>query len=69
MCLSPSIFPSNQHINGCFILTEIWCALPMVFFLLLGTQNKMTRYHILKHMGPKHAKAHAQIYFGKEKNI
>ena len=59
ICLSPSIFiqhcisPSNQHINGCFILTENWYALPMVFFLLLGTQNKMTRYHILKYLGPK----------------
>ena len=51
--LSPSISPSNQHINGCFILTENWYALPMVFFLLLGTQNKMTRYHILKYLGPK----------------
>ena len=53
ICLSPSISPSNQHINGCFILTENWYALPMVFFLLLGTQNKMTRYHILKYLGPK----------------
>ena len=51
ICLSPSISPSNQHINGCFILTENWYALPMVFFLLLGTQNKMTRYHILKYFG------------------
>ena len=53
ICLSPSISPSNQHINGCFILTENWYALPMVFFLLLGTQNKITRYHILKYLGPK----------------
>ena len=53
ICLSPSISPSNQHINGCFILTENWYALPMVFFLLLGTQNKMSRYHILKYLGPK----------------
>ena len=53
ICLSPSISPSNQHINGCFILTENWYALPMVFFLLLGTQNKMTRYHILKYLGQK----------------
>ena len=53
ICLSPSISPSNQHINGCFILTENWYALPMVFFLFLGTQKKMTRYHILKYLGPK----------------
>ena len=53
ICLSPSISPSNQHINGCIISTENWYALPMVFFLLLGTQNKMTRYHILKYLGPK----------------
>ena len=32
ICISPSISPSNQHINGCFILTENWYALPMVFF-------------------------------------
>ena len=66
ICLSPSISPSNQHINGCFILTENWYALPMVFFLLLGTQNKMTRYHILKYLGPKACLAHAHIYFGQE---
>ena len=53
ICPSPSISASNQHINGCFILTEIWYTLSMVFFLLLGTQNKMTRYHILKNLGPK----------------
>ena len=68
ICLSPSISPSNQHINGCFILTENWYALPMVFFLLLGTQNKMTRYHILKYLGPKACQSTCS-YFVWSRNI
>ena len=63
ICLSPSTSPSNQHINGCFILTENWYALPMVFFLLLGTPNKMTRYHILKYLGPKECQSTCSYLF------
>ena len=53
ICLSPSISPSNQHINGCFILTENWYALPMVFFSIIRDSEQNDQISHFKLFGSK----------------
>ena len=62
ICLSPSISPSNQHINGCFILTEIWYALPMVFFSIIRDSEQNDQISHFEVFGSKSMPKHMLIF-------
>ena len=62
ICLSPSISPSNQHINGCFILTENWYTLPMVFFSIIRDSEQNDQISHFKVFGSKSMPKHMLIF-------
>ena len=62
ICLPPSISPSNQHINGCFILTENWYALPMVFFSIIRDSEQNDQISHLKVFGSKSMPKHMLVF-------
>ena len=62
ICLSPSISPSNQHINGCSILTENLYALPMVFFSIIRDSEQNDQISHFKEFGSKSMPKHMLIF-------